>query len=659
MRLRPNSIWSKAIVVTALAWFVVVIVAYYAVHKPLGLAQINALRDLALILLGWLSAVALANLLGWAVFRKFPNLASAERLSLQIGLGFGIIATGGLALGLAGAASEWLLWALLLIPLPISLYRLQRDLRDLRRPSNRWLAIFVGLALVLIVIRALAPPTAWDSLVYHLTGPKIYQEAGRIHHDIDLAYLGFPKVGSMLFLLGLQLAGPELAQLFHATFFVMTVVLTSGLVRTAAPGRGWLAVAILVAVPSGALLAGWAYVDWIAAFAALASYILIRAWDSEKIDRVLILASFYAALALNTKYTSVWLVMGLSLVVLLRGRSIRRWGAFLLGTAVFVAPFLLTNLMLTGNPVYPFFLDGIYWDDHRAFWFGRFGTGLSLPELFAAPWEASIWGIEGGFYEGHASYGATVGPLLLALIPLVALRLVLDRSARQGSVGDLVVVAGVAYLGWLIQLSSSNLLIQSRLLLPALPFLAALAAIGFDTVGQVGRRGASVRFVIGGVVAFILALTATRMAFDTAQEQPLQVTLGTESEEDYLVRRLGYHYQAMQEINRLVGEPKVRFLWEPRSYYCREGLLCEPDALLDRWWHDRKHYSTVEDIRRRWVADGVTHVLFYRDGAAAVRAAGFDPLDEPDWEALDRFLEQELVQIRALGNAYVLYEIRQ
>ncbi|MCI0876671.1 MAG: hypothetical protein J4N76_08925, partial [Chloroflexi bacterium] len=78
MRLRSNSIWSRAIVGVVLAWFVVVIVAYYAVYKPLGFAQINALRDLALILLGWLSAVALANLLGWAVFRKFPNLASAE-----------------------------------------------------------------------------------------------------------------------------------------------------------------------------------------------------------------------------------------------------------------------------------------------------------------------------------------------------------------------------------------------------------------------------------------------------------------------------------------------------------------------------------------------------------------------------------------------------
>ena len=657
MRLTPSGFWSRAIVGAALIWFAAVILAYFAVHKPLGPSQFAAVRGMALTALGWLSAIALANLIGWSVLRTVSNIGSAERLTLQIGLGLGIIALSMLALGLFGATSQLLLWMLLLLSLPISIYRLRKDLRALHRPPTRWLAIFVVLVIVLVVIRALTPPTAWDSLVYHLTGPKLYHQAGRIHHDIDLAYLGFPKAGSMLYLLGLQLAGPALAQLFHATFFVMTLALTPGLVRRAAPGRGWLATAILVAVPSAALLAGWAYVDWITAFSGIASYALIRAWDSGKIDRALILASFYAALALNAKYTSVWLVVGLSLVVLLRGRSFRRWTAFLLSIAAFVAPFLLANLLLTGNPVYPFFFNGIFWDGHRGFWFSRFGTGLSLPELFAAPWEASIWGIEGGFYEGHASYGATIGPLLLALIPLITLRLLLDRSARQGSVRDVVVVAGVAYVGWLVLLSSSTLLVQTRLLFPALPFLAALAAIGFDTVGKVGRWGVSVRFVMGGLVAFVLALTATSMIFDTVQTGFLRVMLGAESEQDYLRRRLGLHYEAIQAINRLDGDPKVRFLWEPRSFYCDEGVVCEPDALLDRWWHDRQHHSTVQEIRAQWVEEGVTHVLFHRAGAAAVRAAEFDPLDAEDWEALDRFLEQQVVPLGAFGDAYVLAEI--
>ncbi len=659
MRMKPNSLWSRAAVTLGLLWFVAVILAYYAVHKPVSGAQIDAMRDLLVTAVGWLSVLTLANLIGWGAIRKLSNLERAERLALQVGFGLGMIALVLLALGMVGATSQLLLWLLVLLPLPLSLYRMYKDARNLHRPPTRALVIFITVALLLILIRALSPPTAWDSLVYHLTGPKLYQEAGRIHHDIDLAYLGFPKAGSMIYLLGLQLAGPGLAQLLHLTFFGLILVLTPGLVRQAAPGRGWLSIAILVAVPSAALLAGWAYVEWIAAFGALASYTLIRASDSGRVDRALILAAFFAALALNSKYTTIWIVFGLSLVVLLRGRSFRRWAAFLFGTTIFVVPFLLSNLVLTGNPVYPFFFEGVFWDGHRAFWYSRVGTGLELSELITAPWDASIWGLEGGYYEGHATYGATVGPLLLALIPLVALRLLLDRSARQGSVRDLVVITAAAYLGWLLQLSFSILLVQSRLLFPALPFFAALAVVGFDTVGRVGRWGISVRFVLGGLVAFVLALTVTSMIFDTMQADFLSVTFGAETERAYLERRLGSHYEAMQEINRLDEGSTVRFLWEPRSYYCSKAVICEPDALLDRWWHDRQHYSTVDELMNRWVEDGVTHVLYHRAGAETVRTADFDPLDDGDWEALDRFLEESLVPLSAFGETYVLYEIKQ
>jgi hypothetical protein len=366
---------SKAIVGLGLSWFVAVILAYYAVNKPLSSSQFNATLELAWVVLGWVSTFSLANLVGWTIFRRISRLEQGERFVLQVGIGLGIISLAMLAIGLLGAYSKTLLWLLVLLPLPISLYRLYRDTRDFRLPSKRGLAFFVGLALLVPVVRALAPPTAWDSLVYHLTGPKLYQEAGQIHHDLDLAYLGFPKAGSMIFLLGLQLAGPSLAQLFHATFFMMTLALTPGLVRRAAPGRGWLAVAILVAVPSATLLAGWAYVEWIATFGALASYTLIRVSNSDKVDRALILAAFFAALAVNSKYTAIWLVLGLGLVVWLRGRSLRRWAAFMLCTAALVVPFLLINWLLTENPVYPFVFDGI------------FSSGMTIEPSGSVGWE--------------------------------------------------------------------------------------------------------------------------------------------------------------------------------------------------------------------------------------------------------------------------------
>ena len=117
-------------------------------------------------------------------------------------------------------------------------------------------------------------------------------------------------------------------------------------------------------------------------------------------------------------------------------------------------------------------------------------------------------------------------------------------------------------------------------------------------------------------------------------------------------------YEAMQATNRLDEGSTVRFLLEPRSYYCSEVVTCEPDALLDRWRHDRQHFLTGQDIANRWLEQGVTHVLYHRTGAETVRTAELDPLDEGDWEALDRFLEESLIPLSAFGEAYVLYELQ-
>jgi hypothetical protein len=50
-------------------------------------------------------------------------------------------------------------------------------------------------------------------------------------------------------------------------------------------------------------------------------------------------------------------------------------------------------------------------------------------------------------------------------------------------------------------------------------------------------------------------------------------------------------------------------------------------------------------------------MLFYGVGADAVRVAGFDPLDGPDWAELERFLDQELVDLICWANGYALYRL--
>jgi len=683
--------------VAAVTWVVIVISAYFAIHKPGSPQQFAALAKapgsiagavagLRLEVLaraassigGVLATLSVATLLGRPWIGALRGLDPRSQIALQLGAGLAGLSYLVLAMGALGAYNRLTVYAITAISLPFAVPRWVGLLRGRRislpaRRADRWLAGFVLLMLLFAAASALAPPTAWDSLVYHLAGPRHYIAAGRLNHDLDLPYLGFPQAGSMLYLWGMLLAGDRVPQLIHLSFGVLTLALLPAVVRRVAPGRSWLAAGILIGVPTAQLLLGWAYVEWIVGYAGLASFVLLMAGggagrDSASpagpaapigSDRIgqLLLAGLFAGLALNTKYTAVWMVAGLVLVAYLRRRSTRETVIFAAAVFVFMVPFLVKNWLLTANPIYPFFLPGRFWDSYRAVWYSRPGTGLGVGPLIIAPWDATIWGLEGGYFEGHPSYGATIGPILLALIPLAFLRLREAVSGRNKTKAGLWVVCGISYLGWLAQLAFSQLLVQTRLLFAILPGLAILAAAGFDGLGSFGRRGRSARFVIGGLLSFTLALTALQAALGFFGASPLGVATGSESESEFLTGRLGQYALAMRAIDGLPEGSRVRFLWEPRSYYCRSGLTCEPDALLDRWWHERRLGGDAAEILSAWSRQGVTHVLYYRLGAEAVRAAGFDPLTDADWDELEHFLTEDLGIAESFDAAYTLYRL--
>ncbi len=687
----PHRRWRRLLPIVAVAWVLIVTSAYFAVHKPGspdqfaaiagapaavvgGLAELrlDALAKSAGSLAGLLATLGVAIVLGRPWMRVLRGMEGRSQIALQLGAGLAGLGYLVLAIGAVGAYSRWAAWGIAGISLPFALRDMVRLLRGrrVRLPEarvDRWLAGFVLGMFLLAAISALAPPTAWDSLVYHLTGPEQYIEAGRLSHNLDLPYLGFPQAGSMLFLWGMLLAGDRVPQLIHLCFGLLTLALLPQVTRRVAPGRSWLAAAILLAVPTAQLLLGWAYVEWIVAYAGLASFVLLTAnsahpggpaqsLGTERIAQI-VLAGLLASLALNTKYTAVWMVAGLVLVCYLRRRSFAEAALFGGSVCVFLVPFLLKNWVLTSNPIYPFLFSGKFWDPFRAAWYSRGGTGLGFGELLVAPWDATIWGLEGAYFEGHPSYGATIGPILLALIPLALLGFRGALSERTKLKNALLVLCSAAYLGWLAQLAFSQLLVQTRLLFPVLPELAVLAAAGVDGVGSLGRRGRSARFIIGGLLGFVLALTALQVGLGFFAASPLRVIGGSEAEQDFLSSRLGQHAVAMQALEGLPEGSRVRFLWEPRSYYCPSGLICEPDSLLDRWWHERRLGAGPGEVLAGWGRQGVTHVLYYRLGADAVRRAGFDPLDDADWQALERFLTEDLVMDEAFGDAYVLYRL--
>jgi 4-amino-4-deoxy-L-arabinose transferase-like glycosyltransferase len=664
--------------VVALVWLFAVVAFYYVAHKPFTSSHLRAVGQALAGLGGSLLVVALGTGIGVRLLRGL-TLARADRLILAAAVGLGVLSLVGLGLGAVGFLHPWVLWLLTVIGLLLTSGPLWRALAaawaDFAwRPQDRFerfLAIYCGIVLALALLWALAPPTAWDALVYHLTGPRLYLETGYVSHPLDLPYLGFPQLVEMLFTWGMGLAGERAAAPIHWFYGALGALALVVIGRRWLHGTaGWLAAAVLLSAQSIVMLAGYPYVDLaLLLYATLALWALGHfLWSGPQAQQWLLLSGALAGLALSTKYTALALPPALALALLVS--RIRNWrsairDAFLLGIVALIvwSPWLLKNLALAGDPTYPFFFNGVYWDTYRAVWYDRPGTGLLYTEpwrLLVAPWDATVWSVEGVALEGFPSYGATIGPLFLALVPFLFLVWQRLPLAQRRWLRAALAFCGVLYGFWLWGVARSALLIQTRLLFPAFGLLALVAGVAVEELSKLPQRPVNLSWMVRVVVIGVLALSLVSTFLFAVREQPLRVLLGFETREDFLLRRLGWYRVAVNAINQeLPSDAVVLFLWEPRSYRCQ--ATCLPDALLDCWLHATQYTfgPNAELIADAWRAEGVTHVLFCQAGYEAVLADGFDPVTPEDVAALEALQRDELVEMQDFGGAYVLYRLRE
>ena len=85
-------------------------------------------------------------------------------------------------------------------------------------------------------------------------------------------------------------------------------------------------------------------------------------------------------------------------------------------------------------------------------------------------------------------------------------------------------------------------------------------------------------------------------------------------------------------------------------------MQCEPDVVIDRWWHLRRTVGAASEIISAWKAKGVTHVLIYESGLNFVRSQADAAFVDSDWSELDA-LRGRMRLVENLNGAYSLYEL--
>ncbi|MBZ0285099.1 MAG: hypothetical protein K8L97_30465 [Anaerolineae bacterium] len=633
---------------------VVALIAYFWAHKPLDPALIASLGGAFLDLFTISLIVSLAGGLGRRVL-LIPtlqlekgaggehNLSRAERLALEGTLGLGILGMGALILGLVGFYKPVIFW-LMIILLAMLLFRhvlgwsldLFAVLHRALQPPTRWtrflaltIVIFLGMAL----LHALAPPTAYDSLNYHLLAPKRYLEAGRILPQPDNHFLGFPQGVEVLYGLAMGLFGRDTsAAPLHYAFGLFGLLAVGGLLKRRADlSTAYLAVALLVSAFSLWLLFGWPYVD-LAMFTYGALALSITASFVKhplEIDLKsppygvgrgvravnILLLGIIAGLAMGVKYTGVGLLFALGFFLLWNApRQILRNGLLLvLVTGVIFLPWGLKGLLLYQNPVYPFAFGGLNWDAGRAYTFSTPGTGLlgsaDAWQLIILPLAATVFGV-----EKAGTYSFTVGPWLLTapLLLIFGWRWLGDSERKLARSALLLALPILIF--WIALASLSSIGVQTRLVIMGLPAASVLAALGFNGLSKWPRKPLDVGFIARALLVLTLTFAFVDVLRDTVRARIAPYLMATLSRTDYRRANLGVYVDAMQQLRTLPEGSQVRFMYEQRTYDCPPNVICIGDILFDHWPRPLRQGMTPDEGFQSWKDAGDDYILLFNPG---------------------------------------------
>lgn len=532
-----------------------------------------------------------------------------ETLLFALGLGLGGLAYLALACGFLQVLNSWVLAAMLVVlaailrpelteltaaaPTLARAWLTQR--REIRR--ERVLGLTVPIAEVLIsllVVRALAPPTGYDALLYHLAGPQEFLRAGRILPLAEMPGGTLPFTVEMLYLLGLALGSDELPGLLHLAFAGMTALATFGLGRRFFDARtGWMAAAIFLSATTIAVYGpmpnidyGWAYFDFLAVCAFVT-------WTRDRQPAWLVVAGVASGLSLGSKFLGALTCMaiGLGLVGALARtlssqpvRCATLLGWFGLPVVLVASPWYLKNLVWLGHPLWPLFGAG----SMQSGWYfaHQMHHGRELIDYLVLPIR---------FFQGSSvEYSEAVPALLWVFVP----GYLLVRKHRL--VSGLLALAGLHLLIW------SQGIQTLRYLFPIFPGLSLVAAYVLSRVAEwfrprsVGPLAASSLVLVAMLPA--PAVTMILMSMYT----PFFQLAGVESRSTYLNRNLTA-FGAVRYLNEhRTDVSRVLVLGDAHTFYLQSPSLV--DQNLDTW-------STLlpdgdpRDMTARLRQAGISHVL--------------------------------------------------
>jgi hypothetical protein len=626
-------------------WVLIVVTHYFTLPSDRFLAFAGPIdfplfwRDAAqraALAIGAATAVVVAawflghRLSRWFLRRLFED--SLEPLVFQLAFGFTGLSYALLGLAFIGVYRRGVVAAVVIlvaasgvVPAARSLMRHAPSLRIPKR-ADAVLVLCAAIVIACAFVGALAPESEYDALWYHLYLPDQWLAAGRPVDLVDEYISLYPLSWEMLYGAAMALGGPVAAKLLHFVCLPLVAATAALLTKRVFPrANPWLAVAVTVTVPTVLWEATTAYVDLaLAWYVSLAVYALVR-YDAVRDRRWLIVSGTVMGMALSIKHLGLVALAIISIAFAVREvrvgsarKAARTVALFAVIALVIPSLWYIRSFAASGNPVFPDMYSAFgakpdaRWspDAERSLrrFKDHFGRSRTPWHLATLPWDVTVHG---------ASYGGTLGPVFLILVPAA----VSWRRPGRAPIAWVLLAGAIAYVAvWASPISS----FQLRFLLPIVPLLAVLAAHGVMRL----RDAADVTLRSGGAAVTAITTVLLLMNLPPAIEWherdrvewsgwlthvvrglPVAVVAGVETENAYLARVVP-SYRAWQFIDTTLPRSSriLSFSGGDNLYSNRSRLSSEAIIAHRAVWGAE---AGEESAAVRALSDlGVTHVLF-------------------------------------------------
>ncbi|MCC7497638.1 MAG: glycosyltransferase family 39 protein [Bryobacterales bacterium] len=542
------------------------------------------------ILFGFAFTVAVAWSLGRMLFRRLgASFYRLEEDALAFVAGSALLSLAAFLLCSVGLARKGVLLAVGAAIVAEAIHRraLNRSGKRFAALSGRWkvlLAAAGGLFSLLYLVNAMAPEYSPDGSAYHLGLVARYLRAHGFVAITTNIYANLSQGVEMLFLWAFAFGRHSAAAMVHLAFLAaLPVLILSYGRRQGHPAAGAAAALFVYLSPVMGVDGTVAYNDAAVAAVVFAVFHLLQIWDQERNNRLLAAVGLLAGFAFAIKYTAFPAVIYAAGFVLWKERRwkvLRPLAAMAACALLMIAPWLVKNVVVTGNPFSPF-LNGI---------FPNPAVHVSFERDYSA--QLRTYGLASRkeiprqiLWRGDRLTGL-FGPLfLLAPVALIGLR---RRPGRR-----LLFAAGLFALTY-----PAN--IGTRFLIPALPFVALSMALAMERWGTLLLLVAALHALASWppVLSRYCAPTAWRLA-----AFPVRAALRRIPEEQFLIKHLPEYLIARMIERRTPPQAAVFSFGQVAEAYTTRRIIVNFQGALNERLMRTLWEPMAEDFqpRHRWV----------------------------------------------------------